>query len=374
MFLFLFGISGTQTVNAIDEFCDYLPKYRKFQSHYQIDKIEYQEKRTVIFFRFIVQKSENHAFFNSSHPKAWYLRTPPRNRSLKLRFRQLDIANIAVNNEIILNSLSSIPEVHYNLNRGDVITCELHFERFGPEIRMLDLIDGEGGDWDQNKFNCLDIMIKTKGNPLLGKSENAKLVVSSFEKTFNYVKPKVSRMDPVVASTGSKSNPYSDKTASGTSSGADTYTTVISSRGNIAIENNGTPEPIDYMPNALKQIEDLQCNSRIYMPNVVFKENDVKFSGRIKAIQNLRIVVQYLKDYKSARLNLYGHTDIYGNKKRNLELSRERAVFVKRELVRMGAKSSQISIFFFGGERPLKKYKNGSNLNRRVEVEPVCVN
>ena len=55
-----------------------------------------------------------------------------------------------------------------------------------------------------------------------------------------------------------------------------------------------------------------------------------------------------------------------------MELSKERAIFVKRELVKMGASSDQINTFYFGGEQPLKKYPYGSDLNRRVEVEPIC--
>ena len=134
------------------------------------------------------------------------------------------------------------------------------------------------------------------------------------------------------------------------------------------------PEPIDYMPGALSGVGDLKCNTRVYLPNVVFRENETKFSGRVKAIQNIRIVAEYLNDYPAARVNLYGHTDIHGNKRKNLDLSRERALAVKRELVNMGVEANRVSVYFFGGEQPLTKYKNGGSANRRVEVEPLCTN
>ncbi len=372
----LFTVFGWLTIPqtyATDEFTDFLPKYRSFNSNYQIDKIVYQKSKTVLFFRFIVQQTKDHAFYGVGHSKAWYLRTPARNRALKLKYAQKDLANIAVNNEIILNSLSNIPEVHYQFNKGDVITCELHFDRFDSQIRLLDLIDGAGGDWDKSKYNCFDIMVKTKSNPLLGKSENVQLLVSSFEKSFNYTQPKIDKDEPIVASTSAASNPFAKTKSSTKASYSSEPTTVISSRGHTQLVGSRSTEPIDYMPNALQTAKDLKCNTRIYMPNVVFKENEIRFSGRLRALQNLKIIVQYLKDYKNGRIILYGHTDIYGNKKRNLDLSKDRALFVKRELVRMGAKSSQISTLYFGGEQPLKKYPYGSDLNRRVEVEPVCV-
>ena len=135
---------------------------------------------------------------------------------------------------------------------------------------------------------------------------------------------------------------------------------------------NQSQEPIDYMPEPLSSLENLKCNTRVYLPNVVFKEGETKFSGRVKAVQNIRLVADYLRTYPKAKVYLYGHTDIYGNERKNLELSRERAIAIKRELVLMGISPDKISVFFFGGTQPLAQYKNGGEQNRRVEVEPIC--
>jgi len=392
--MLLMLVCGSQTVNANGNFFDYLPKYRKFKSHYQIDKIEYQEKRTIIHFRFVVQESQSITFYGGDHPNSWYLRTPPRMRGLEIQFKQLEIANIAVNNEIKKKALVAVPELSYELKRGDVVTCQVHFVRIPRYIRMLDMIEGKEGYMDQDKFNCFDIMIKTQENPLLGKLENTQQVVQRFEKSFNYIKPKVETSptyaanDKPAPSRGSSLNPNrvtttptpKEKTAPSTTtvrpSSVVTTTPTSSAKPPTAAAPKPAepdkPEPIDYMPGALSGVVDLKCSRRVYLPNVVFKDNDVKFSGRVKAIQNIKLIADYLDDYPSARINLYGHTDIHGSKRKNLDLSRERALAVKRELVAMGIDAKKVSVYFFGGERPLPKYKNGGSANRRVEVEPVC--
>lgn len=375
MFLLLLLITGTETVSA-NSFFDYLPKYRKFKSHYQIDKIEYQEKRTIIHFRYVVQESKTTTFYNGNHPNSWYLRTPPRMRGLEIQFKQLEVTNIAVNNEVKRSSLENVPELSYDLNRGDVVTCQVHFVRIPRYIRMLDLIEGKDGHLDQDKFNCFDIMIKTEENPLLGKSENMLAVVSRFEQSFNYIKPKVSDKATVASVSNSTIKSTTSVRPTVTSTRPRTTSTrpssTASSREVVNIAHK--PEPIDYMPGALIALEDLVCNTRVTLPDVVFKENETKFSGRVKAIQNIRLVVDYLNTYTNARINLYGHTDIHGNPRKNLDLSRERALAVKRELVNMGVNPNKIAVYFYGGSQPLTKYKNGGSANRRVEVEPICLN
>lgn len=367
LLLLLFLVSST-AVHALDTFFDYLPKYRKFKSHYQIDKIEYQEKRTIIHFRFVIQETGTTTFYGGNHPSSWYLRTPPRMRGLEIQFKQLEVANIAINSEVKLGSLVSVPEISYELNRGDVVTCQVHFVRIPQYIRMLDMIEGKNGHLDQDKLNCFDIMIKTKENPLLGKEENMQAVVGRFEQSFNYIKPKIN--SPIVTNvTVSAARPTSPTSSVRPSS---SIRPTIDKEKREVVNINQPQEPINYMPKPLSSLEELKCNTRVYLPNVVFKEGETKFSGRVKAVQNIRLIAEYLKTYPNAKVYLYGHTDIFGNERRNLELSRERAIATKRELVLMGISPDKISVFFFGGKQPLKKYKNGGAENRRVEVEPIC--
>lgn len=379
--LLLFLVSGIQTVSADSSFFDYLPKYRKFKSNYQIDKIEYQEKRTVIHFRYVVQESKSTTFYNGNHPSSWYLRTPPRMRGLEIQFKQLEVANITVNNEIKRASLTNVLEISYDLKRGDVVTYQVHFVRIPRYIRMLDLIDGKEGYLDlDNKLNCFDIMIKTKDNPLLGKSDNMLSVISRFEQSFNYVQPKIGQDNTKIAGTTTEPSDHASLTTRpSTTRPSTTRPSTTATRPSSTAEDREVvnitqkPEPIDYMPAALASMVDLKCDIRAYLPDVIFKEDETKFSGRVKAIQNIRVIAEYINTYNNARINIYGHTDIHGNPRKNLDLSRERALSVKRELVSMGIKPEKISVYFFGGSQPLKQYENGSALNRRVEVEPVCL-
>ena len=121
-------------------------------------------------------------------------------------------------------------------------------------------------------------MIKTKENPLLGKSENMLAVVQRFEKSFNYIKPKVSG-EPLVASTSSQPRTSSlNPNVTRLTTTSSRSTTTASTREVVNIGHNRAPEPIDYMPGALSGVGDLTCDTRVYLPNVVFKENETKIT------------------------------------------------------------------------------------------------
>mgnify|MGYP000114951390 CR=1 FL=1 len=379
LFLAFAIVLGTTTtaVASGDTFCDYLPKYRKYKSHYQIDKIFYEEKRTIVHFRFVAQADEKHTFYSGDHPNSWYLRTPRRMRGVEIQFRQLELKGIRVNNELKLASLVKIPDISYEINRGDVVTFEVHFVRIPQYLRMLDLIEGKDGADSPDKLNCFDILIKTKENPLLGTPSNEEQVVTRFESTFDYIQPKKEVAPTNTIAATDEEKPTNNNQSTPPTLNADRPNTSTTNNEEktakaVAVVENKMPEPIDYMPNSLVGLEDLKCDQHVVMPDVNFKESETSFSGRIKAIQNIRIIAEYLKQYPKSHLNIYGHTDIYGSDYKNRNLSRERGFAVKRELVKMGIDSDRIEVFFFGGERPLPKYKNGGDENRRVEVQPVC--
>lgn len=356
-----------------EKYFDYLPKYRSYNNHYQIDKIEYRKDRTIIYFRFIIEKSGNHVFHGNAHPQSWFLRTPLRMRDLREKYSLLSINNINVNGSRILNTLTTIPEVSFPLNKGDVVTCELNFEKLPYYIRMLDLIEGEGGNYDQGKHNCFDLMIKSSSSSLLGSEQNYSKVVMKFEETFDYLKYREVNTKTPKTNKSKVENSVVSSNQNIPNNSVKEKTVVVSSRGDQLIENSGVPEPIDYMPKTANSIVDFECNERILLPNLNFREEEIKFLGRIKAIQSLKIVVAYLNKFKDSRIKLHGHTDIYGNRKRNKELSKLRAFYVRNELKRMGIPYDRMSVYYYGGDNPLKKYRNGGSQNRRVEIEPICV-
>ena len=362
----IFGLAcglGPSALWANDgNFFDYLPKYRKFRNNHQIDKIEYRNKRTIVYFRQVIQDEKSVFFYSGDHQESWYMRTPPRMRGLEVQFKLLETREVRINDELKLESLTSVPEVEVTTKRGDVLTFEMHFVRTPNYIRMLDLIQGKDGDLDEDRLNCFDIMIKTKDSPLLGAPDNADVAAKRFEQAIPGVQPKV-KAEP------SKPQP------------AKAEPTTVANRDNTAVKPTPAPtpapkpkkaEPIDYMPQQMVRIEDLRCSERVILPNVQFRDNETKFAGRAKAMENITVLVTYMQNYPDAKLRLHGHTDIFGDPFRNLELSKERVMEVKHALVAQGIRPERIDIFYHGGQQPLKKYPNGGDPNRRVEAEPIC--
>ncbi|MCH2044709.1 MAG: OmpA family protein [Saprospiraceae bacterium] len=344
---FIFGGGITSDLMANDDnYFDYLPKYRKFKDHYQIDKIEYRDKRTIVYFRYVVQESGYTNFFGGNHPESWYLRTPPRMRGLEIQFQLLEIQNIKINEELRLETLTHVPEVHYETKSGDVITCQMHFVRVPKYIRMLDLVQGQDGDQDQDRLNCFDIMIKSKDSPILGQEQDATKTEQRFTSSNSVM--------PVSNNTGNPgNNPAPKPNLNGTYDGS-------------------TADPIDYMPKSMSSIEDLSCNERVILPAVHFRDNEVQFSGRVNATKDVRLLARYLKIFPNARMRLHGHTDIHGDAIKNLSLSHDRALYIRRTLVQMGISKSRIEVHYYGGTQPLKTFPNGGDPNRRVEAEVIC--
>lgn len=345
---FTLGGAAPTVVFANDgdsNYFDYLPKYRKFRDYYQIDKLEYREKRTIVYFRYIVQEDGYVNFFSGKHPDSWYLRTPPRMRGLEMQFKLLEIQNIQVNGELKLETLLHVPEVKYETKKGDVVTCEIHFIRVPKYIRMLDLVEGQDGDQDQDRLNCFDIMIKSKDSPILGKEQDATKVQERFNNTQTAAPVYLSNNTPTPMREVPETN---------------------------INYNQSSADPIDYIPKTMVSIYDLKCNKRVVLPAVRFKDNEVEFSGRINAMKDVRTLARYMRLYSQARMRLHGHTDVHGDKIKNLNLSNDRALYVRRTLVQMGIEKSRIEVFYYGGTQPLKTFPNGGNANRRVEAEVIC--
>ena len=80
-------------------------------------------------------------------------------------------------------------------------------------------------------------------------------------------------------------------------------------------------------------------------------------------------IVQVLVDSKTMRLRIEGHTDSEGGESTNLELSRERAVSVRKYLMDQGVDGSRLVAEGYGETRPLdtNRTPRGRAKNRRVE-------
>jgi outer membrane protein OmpA-like peptidoglycan-associated protein len=90
----------------------------------------------------------------------------------------------------------------------------------------------------------------------------------------------------------------------------------------------------------------------------------------VAAKRTLHIVFQYMKDNPSSTLVLYGHTDIFGPKERNMKLSKDRVIKIQRWLTMYGIHPRRITYEWFGPTQPLNP--KGSPINRRVEIKVNC--
>ena len=135
---------------------------------------------------------------------------------------------------------------------------------------------------------------------------------------------------------------------------------------------NKYSQPINYMPSMLLGLEDFKCNERVIMTGVHFHEKRPDFVSRSKALASLNILIDYLMLHTDTKVAVHAHTDIHGNAFTNLEISRKHAQVIKKVLMTKGIDDKRIVAVHHGGAQTLLRYKNGSALNRRIEVEVLC--
>ena len=126
------------------------------------------------------------------------------------------------------------------------------------------------------------------------------------------------------------------------------------------------------MPKAFRKVDDLECNKRLVLENIYFKDDMAQFDSRVRSLRSLASIARYLKENIQYKIVLHGHTDIFGDPLKNLELSKQRVLTVKRSLISMDVRSSRIVILYHGGTQPLIQFRDGGEQNRRVEMEAVC--
>jgi outer membrane protein OmpA-like peptidoglycan-associated protein len=87
----------------------------------------------------------------------------------------------------------------------------------------------------------------------------------------------------------------------------------------------------------------------------------------------LRQVSRALKDAPHVPVRIEGHTDDVGKLKSNLKLSKDRAHAVRKFLIRLGVKPSQLVAEGFGSTRPIasNRTRAGKAKNRRVEFHMI---
>lgn len=342
------------------EYIDYLPKYQQVSQSFIISKIAYTPQEIILFFHCVVNKdNDTLRFYGQDRSLVWYLSNQSRaESSTSSDYKQsAQVYNIRLNDELIRAKLNKRSNTDLAGQRGDIISCEIHFKKNKTPLRSLHLLGGDCflADPTKARFNCLGILMKSKESGLLS---NPKQMLSNFDRFYSqsdYVK-----YPDIKESTTLAQQATLDKKAIGQK-----------------VEMNKDPfekhlQPINYMPHMLIGQEDFKCNERVIMTDVHFHEKRPDFISRSKALASLNLLIDYLKVYEDSKVAIHAHTDIHGNAFSNLEISNKHAQAVKKVLLSKGIDTNRIIAIHHGGAQTLLRYKNGSAMNRRVEVEILC--
>ncbi|BDS10135.1 OmpA family protein [Aureispira anguillae] len=360
-FVCLFTICLSQEVKSAPQtskvdYTDYLPKYRTLSEGFLISKIDYTTEDMIVFFRYIAnQNNDVITFYGSNRENTWKLTTANQSKTSEAYTvtRLASVQNIRINDEAKIERLEASAQERISARKGDIITCEVHFKMMPRTVRTVHLVGGDLAKSGAYRFNCNDILLKSKDSKILGTEEQMKASIQRF-----YSKQELVNYPDINSVTTLEEQKALKKKNENTERVVNPLAKSL--------------EPIDYMPKSIASIEDMACNERVILTNVYFHDNKAEFAGRIKAMKTINLIVDYLNFHPKAKIVLHGHTDVFGNSFRNLELSQKRVLIVKRTITSKGINENRIITVHHGGAQPLIQYKNGSELNRRVEAEVLC--
>lgn len=337
-----------------DTYSDYLPRYRTLSESFLISKIEYTEDAMILSLNYVAKEDgEQVTLYGISHSDSWKMKTGNGSRAAASYaiLKPADVHNITINKILKVEHLQSNGRKQMTIQKGDLLSCELHFERLPNQVRIAHLIGGDKTEQGAARINCQDLQIKSKDNLTLGTANQMEASLERFYHNTEAVNFPNANNDLL----------------------ANSQKPVEAARAPMEKPLEHSLKPINYMPKDLNNAADLACNERLIMSNVYFQDNKAEFSGRVKAVKTISVVVEYLRYHPEAKIVLHGHTDIFGNSFKNLELSKKRVWTVKSTITGRGIAAERIITVHHGGAQPLIQYKNGGEKNRRVEVEILCV-
>lgn len=151
---------------------------------------------------------------------------------------------------------------------------------------------------------------------------------------------------------------------------------VPTSRYTIRIEANGYISTLEKLDINALDMRDLEMNFKLQpvelgttvnLKNVLFVQ--AKTDILPESFPELDLVVNFLKENPSVKIELMGHTDGRGVHADNVRLSQQRVNRVKEYLVSKGIESRRISGKGFGGSKPIASNdtEESRRMNRRVE-------
>ncbi|MBL4649803.1 MAG: OmpA family protein [Aureispira sp.] len=306
------------------------PQYTKWQKNYSISKISFYEKRIVLDLEFVFERgtkewTKSVIFMPPNTANSWCLKDSKSGKIIDL----LEITSVTRNGvEIKARLKSSRDKVQIELPLEgipkEIFTCQVHFPNLPNNVRTVDLLEGYSNKYTKGHWNFFDIQLK----PTLAKKSNPQTTTIEIQEEAVEVEEQKINLLPKNASPLFKTRP------------------------------------------SLLAIENIECNKILELREIVFQDNSTKFQSLVKAERALSILRTYLQQYPNSTIELYGHTDIYGTPKRNLDLSQQRVNKLKDWFIQKKIHSSRIKNHALGDSQPL--FPEGNAKNRRVEVKIIC--
>jgi OOP family OmpA-OmpF porin len=155
---------------------------------------------------------------------------------------------------------------------------------------------------------------------------------------------------------------------------------VVDSKGRyLDVNNNGTPDEMESIKRVGQKVElentnnnnstinDLKELVEKGYVNIFFDVNqEYPNSGSTNSIFQ---IIEYVKTNPESKIILSGFTDVRGDKKSNIDLSKRRAENVRKLLIDSGINAARIVINPQGIDKNLPNSKTGLDLARRVSIQ-----
>jgi outer membrane protein OmpA-like peptidoglycan-associated protein len=124
------------------------------------------------------------------------------------------------------------------------------------------------------------------------------------------------------------------------------------------LDSDGCP---DQKPKEIKK-------GRTILGNVRFIKGTAMWTS--ESTEELDVLIQSMKAFPNIKIEIQGHTDSFGSRSKNQELSEKMAHAVMDYLIKKGVESSRLTAIGFGEERPVAPNTSaeGRESNRRIEI------
>lgn len=112
----------------------------------------------------------------------------------------------------------------------------------------------------------------------------------------------------------------------------------------------------------------IKIGETIPFNRILFDVNS--YALNVYSLPDLNRLLQLLVDYPKLKIRLEGHTDSQGKSGKNMRLSKNRIVAMKKYFTSKGIKGNRIKLKAYGGKMPLAKGDSPEirKMNRRVEI------